>query len=84
LNYFADCFALNGRALACRALYFPAQTRRARNQPIFDQQDNLRLEPVEENFYFMSTQFKNGLTDVVDQWLQSARPDSRRAIFGPY
>ena len=54
LNYFADCFALNGRALVYHALYFPAQTRRARNQAIFYQQDNLRLEPVKENFYFIS------------------------------
>ena len=84
LNYLADCLALNYRALACRALYCAAQTRRVRNQPIVDQQDNLRLEPVEEIFHFTSTQFKNRRTDAVDQRLQSARPDSIHAIYwGP-
>jgi len=52
LNYLADCLALNYRALACRALYCAAQTRRVRNQPIVDEEDNLRLEPVEEGFSF--------------------------------
>ena len=53
LNRPPDCLALNYRALgACRALYCDAQTRRVRNQPIVDQEDNLRLEPVEEFFSF--------------------------------
>ena len=80
LNYLADCLSLNYRALACRALYYAAQTRRIRNQAIVDQEDNLRLEPVEEIFHFTSTQFKNGRTDGVDQRMQSARPDSIHAI----
>ena len=44
LNYLADRLALNYRALACRALYCAAQTRRVRNQAIVDQEDNLRLK----------------------------------------
>ena len=49
LNYFFDYLALT--ALTCRALYRPAQTRRVCNQPIVDQQDNVRLDPVEEIVY---------------------------------
>ena len=79
LNYFFDCLALNDRARTRWALYFPAQTWRARNRPIVYQQDNLRLDPVEETVYSTSTQFKNRLTDAVNQRLQSARPDNLRA-----
>jgi hypothetical protein len=52
LSYLADCLAWDYRALACRALYCAAQTRRVRNQAIVYQQDNLRLEPVEEKNSF--------------------------------